>query len=288
MWFQVTRCAHTPHTATREGFVPFPPGWPPPFLSPPAGMVCPMTTTTPGTWPVDWSRLPEITDTNRSQIQAAANAATGVLWALTGRRFGLEAVEARPCPHNRPSGIPLTPGPGWQPTLDSGAVRNAPTCVRTTCDRDGAVVLPCPVHRVTGFTVDGDDVALDSLVVDGDRVWRWGREPWPSQDLSRHSGEPGTWAIRYLRGTPPPAGAAQAAAALAKEFHAAATGGQCQLPRRTTSVQRQGVSVNMVDPTEIYESGATGLTDVDLWIRAANPHRQTQPAVVWSPDQEIW
>lgn len=255
-------------------------------MSPPPATLWAMTTS-PCTWPVDRTCLPD-TD-NQAAIQEAVDTAVGVLWALTGRRFGVCPVEARPCPPGTTGhGVPLAPGPGWVPYLDDGTIRNVPTCTTVACDRAGMIVLPGPVHKLLGFTVDGDDIDLSSIVVHGDRIARRDNHPWPPQNLAAVEGDPGTWSIRYLRGTPPPAGAAHAVGALAREFHAACTGGKCALPRRTTQVQRQGVTVSLVDPQDIYDSGATGITEVDLWIRAHNPNRMQAPASVWSPDQAVW
>lgn len=245
-------------------------------------------TTSPCTWPIDRSCLPSGADP--SVVAAAADTAVGVLWALTGRRFGTCPVEARPCPPDTilPAGNPLTAGPGWVPHLDAGTITNQPACQAVSCQRDGAIVLPGPVHQLLGMDVEGTEVALSSLVLDGDRLYRRDGLPWPDQNLARPSGEEGTWAVRYLRGEPVPAGGNRMVGLLAAEFISACTTGRCQLPRRTTQVQRQGVTVTMVDPQDIYASGATGLTEVDLWIRAHNPHRMTQRSTVWSPDLGVW
>lgn len=225
--------------------------------------------TAPHHWPVDWECLPNPTDTSRAELQESIDTAVGVLWALTGRRFGIWRATVYPCP----------PGTAGLRTT---------TCSTVACDRAGSILLPGPVNKLLAFTVDGTDIALDSLLLDGDRIYRRDGQPWPDQNLTRHPTQSGTWSITYLGGITPPAGAAHAVGALAREFHAACTGGKCALPRRTTQVQRQGVTVSMVDPSDIYDTGATGITEVDLWIRAHNPHRQSQPATIWSPDQAVW
>lgn len=232
--------------------------------------------------------MPEVDDDQFPLLEEAVDSAIGILWALTGRRFGLTAVEARPCPPDTSlRGVPLSPGPGWAPVLDAGTIRNAPTCQAVSCRRDGALLLPGPVRTILGWTTDGQEMDVSLLHRAGDLVWLNNRR-WPLQDLSLPASEYGTWSIRYLRGEVPPPGASGMVAALAREYLAAATGGTCQLPQRATQVQRQGVTVSMVDPTEIYESGATGITEVDLWIKAMNPHGLSQPSTVWSPDMSAW
>lgn len=239
-------------------------------------------------WPVNRGELPKVEDDDDATLDAALDSAVAVLWALTGRWYGLQAVEVRPCPGRVPPyGIRLTRGPGWEPVLDEGVVRNV-AVGPVACDRSGAILLPGPVERVLGLLVDGKPVDAASVQVEGDRVFRTNREPWPDQDFSLPLSEAGTWSIRYLRGTPPPPGAGHVVALLASEFYAAATGGTCRLPRRTTSVARQGVTVSMVDPTEIFDAGATGITEVDLWVKAHNPYGLHEPPRVWSPDMAVW
>ena len=237
-------------------------------------------------WPVAWDMLPERTDDNRAVLQRAVDTATGVLWALTGRQYGLRPVEARPCPTGQCVGVPLL-GTSWAPVLDSGRVRNVSTVV-ADCGRQGGLYLPGPVHELLEWVVDGQARPVAELWLADGVVHHAGDGGWPAQDLGRPATEVGTWAVRYLQGVPVPPGGDGMVARLAREFYAAETGGNCQLPQRAQSVTRQGVTVNMVDPAAIYESGATGLTEVDLWVRAHNPYRQAAPAGVWSPESGVW
>lgn len=207
---------------------------------------------------------------------------------MTGRAYALCPVEVRPCPPGMGwSGVPLTPGPGWQPVIDSGVIRNVSTVEVVTCGGHDAIYLPGPVAEVLGWTVDGVDMDLAGLVVHGNQIRRLAGQSWPSQNLSLPSGHVGTWSVRYLRGRTPPPGAAGMVGMLANEFYAAATGGKCRLPRRTSQVQRQGVTVSMVDPSEIFASGSTGLSEVDLWVKAHNPYGLTEETTVWSPDKAV-
>lgn len=60
--------------------------------------------------------------------------------------------------------------------------------------------------------------------------------------------------------------------------------GECQLPGRTTSVQREGLSYTLLDPQDYLRDGKTGLPSVDLWISSANPRKALRPAGVFTPD----
>lgn len=225
----------------------------------------------PCTWPVDTSCLPPATtDAERARIAAATDAAVHVLWAITGRQFGTCAILARPCPTHADTAVCGMAG---------------------GCSPHGAsvVALPGPVHRVLEVTVDGTVIAADSWAIEGDRLYRMGGYTWPAQTLTRPLGEPGTWAVRYERGHPPPAGAANFVGQLAAEFiKSCTTPDACALPRRVTSITRQGVTMQMADPQAIISAGGTGLPEVDLWVSAINPHRLAQPPAVYTPDQAVW
>lgn len=219
-------------------------------------------------------------------MQSSLDAAVGVLWALTGRRFAVEETAVRPCPrYDYYDTLDVTRGV-FMPTLDAGVWRNAPfSCGCADRPSPTVIHLPGPVVKVLSVNVEGVVIAPESWVQDGHRLYRAAGLSWPAQNLMAPLGAPGTWAVTYLRGTPPPAGAARAVGDLAREFYAACTeGGKCRLPRRTQSVTRQGVSVTMVDPSDIFDTGATGLPTVDLWIRAHNPHHLAQPTMIASPD----
>ena len=60
--------------------------------------------------------------------------------------------------------------------------------------------------------------------------------------------------------------------------------GACQLPDRTTSVSREGISFTVSDPLDPLSSGGTGLPGVDLWVRGVNPRRVARASGVYTPD----
>jgi hypothetical protein len=95
----------------------------------------------------------------------------------------------------------------------------------------------------------------------------------------------GATVVNYRHGEPPPLGGVQACVTLGIELARDMYGiGKCRLPKRVSSVTRQGVTVDIVDSLDILERGGTGLTSVDLWLRAVNPEALPQRAGVWSPD----
>ncbi len=247
-------------------------------------------TTAPFTWPVDEGCLPPSADgRHEALLPAAIDTAVGVLWALTGRRFGLRTVVARPCTRAAPDLDVSWHGPWMVPIIDSGVWRNI-TCGSHSCRRSSAstVLLPGPVHDVTGVAVDGVKLADDTWSVEGDWLYRADGTAWPTQDLTAPLGTPGTWSVTYRQGTPPPAGAGIAVGALAGEFlNSCIDPDKCVLPRRVTQITRQGVTMQMADPQAIINDGSTGLPEVDMWVRAHNPHRLAEPSTVWSPDLAV-
>ncbi len=246
----------------------------------------------PCTWDVDWTCLPNVeeleADDDRVRLQAAVDTAVMVLWALTGRQFGVCATTVRPCPHqkDRRWSDTVIPGIGWIPVLDAGVWRSMALCTRSSCTADSLSVVELPGHvqDVVEVIVDGVVIAPSSYRLEGSRLYRAGGRDWPAQDLGRPAGDLGTWSVTYNQGWPPPAGAAAMVGALAREFWAMCSGGKCRLPRRVTSVSRQGVTFQMVDPTDIYQSGQTGLPEVDLWVTAINPNHLSSPSQVMSPE----
>jgi len=229
---------------------------------------------------------------------AAEDVAVSVLWALSGRQFGVCEFIVRPCPE----------GDRWSNRWESGAAGygfgggdfgdfvvlgwTGDSWINVDCGCFGRcqlsgprmIHLPGPVfapdddHPITvtvGATVLGDD----EWSLEGDRLYRIGNR-WPSQHLGRPLGEPQTWSVSYYRGITPPAGSAKMVGRLANEFYQACIDGKCRLPRNVVSTIRQGVSVQF-DPSKIYADGKTGLPEIDMWLAAINPsHLVSAPSVI--------
>lgn len=229
-------------------------------------------------WPVDRSCLPTAqSDVDQLKQESAENLAVSVLWALSGRQFGQCPVIIRPCPTpcTEPSGAWLA-GPGWFPIFESGSWRNISCgCSASGCNLYGPAVihLPGPVGVVTEVVMDGVTLPADAYVLEGEVLRRADGSDWPSQNLQLPLGRAGTWSITYTQGYPPPPGVAVFVGTLAKEFLDACSGKPCRLPKNTQSVSRRGVSYQMYDPSSIYASGKTGISEIDLWLQSVNPNR---------------
>lgn len=198
-------------------------------------------------------------------IESAEAVAVHVMWALSGRQFGLTLVRYRPpvaCRHR--------PAEWWE----IGSLRRAFGC---GCPDGGrVVVLPGPVGEVTEVRIGDEALPADGWRLEGDRLYRVGH-PWPPQNLDRPLPEAGTWSVVYLRGLPVPAGVDRLTGLLAKEFIAACTGsGKCRLPRTLVGTTARGV-VHSFDPAKILAAGKTGIPEIDLFLSAVNPHGLAEP-----------
>jgi hypothetical protein len=194
--------------------------------------------------------------------------ATEVLWALSGRRWSGTAdggCEASAELHPEPSGCAWRTSAGW-PGLWPG-----PHYVSA-----GNAVVQLPHDETTEVT---------SVVVAGGAFSSWRQEgAWlfrtDGLDWRGHS-----VVITYRWGLAPPALGVRQCVVLALEFGRALAGdAKCRLPKRTTNVTRQGVSMTLIDPQTFLKDGKTGLTDVDLWLASVNPKASPERGSAWSPD----
>lgn len=120
------------------------------------------------------------------------------------------------------------------------------------------------------MTIVDEEMDSDDYVLENDLLYnRTGN--WPHQDHNRPLGESKTWSVSYLRGIPVPDGVSVFVGLLAKEFLAACSGDSCRLPRNVVAVTNRGVS-KQFDPSRIYAAGKTGLSEIDMWLAAVNPH----------------
>jgi hypothetical protein len=215
---------------------------------------------------VDQSAIPDWAAATVGQRQTAQDVAVYVVWALSGRRFGVCTVTARPvdpgtrwCTQLQPGGAPLD---GWR--LDGPVVAVDEVLI------DGAVIDPATYREHAGI------------------VWLTSGALWPaSNDLSLDPSEPGTWQITYQRGRPVPAAGNWAATVLTRELLSGIMGGPGACPRipsRAQSVVREGVAIQLVDPVSFIDNGRTGIGEVDTFLAAVNPNQLMAPPVVWSPD----
>lgn len=224
-------------------------------------------------------------------LQTEISVATDLLYTLSGRQFSGEcSAIVRPC--GQPNCFNAIPRSGsWtgvgQYVADPSAYP-PPSC---GCRRLHKVDLGLwPVSNIVYVRVDGTFVDPTTYRLDENRylVRLDGEDPWPRcQHLDRAATEDGTFEVMVEYGIAPPPSGVAAANIMACELTKAALGGDCAIPRRARTVNRQQISFTMIDTSALSE-GLTGIYEVDLFITAYNPHQKHRGgAFVWSPDLDI-
>lgn len=223
--------------------------------------------------------------------------ATDILYDLTKRRWPGECTElVRPCagPGRREA-----PWAGW--AWDAAGGRSWCGCATwNTCGCSSFSEIVLPRSGVTSVTVTIDGIEIDpslyqlydgfKLVYQPDDGDPTGRTGWPCcQDFRMPLTEVGTWAIDMTWGSAPPVGGIMSAAILGCQLALGCqpeTVGQCRLPKRVTSITRQGIVVAAVlDPLTLFAEGLTGIPEVDLWVASANRGQASRGATVFMPGQ---
>jgi hypothetical protein len=104
--------------------------------------------------------------------------------------------------------------------------------------------------------------------------------------MGKPLGELGTWGVTYLLGEPVPPGGGIVAGILACEYAKSLCGDEgCRLPRRVSSIQRQGMVIGILDNFTNLKEGFTGIFEIDDWIMSQNKPRRR--AVISSPDVSV-
>lgn len=224
--------------------------------------------------------------------------ATGMLWRLTGRRFGTCPRMVRPCRQICGSlGWGLGFGPWWNgwgggwfnPLIINGAWINM-VCGACTddcsCTFSQALDLTegAPIASVTEIWEDGQKLDPTAYkVINKQKILRTDGKGWPfCQRLDLPLSQPNTLGVLYQYGEAVPAGGDLMTAILARELARSCTGGACRLPGRVTQVSRDGVSMTL-DPTLIFKLRMTGLPEVDQWIASVNPFGHVQRPYIRFP-----
>lgn len=219
------------------------------------------------------------TVTDLGELEVWVQVATDVLYVLSGRQFmGACTRTIRPCDINCGCFCHFYgPGMWWSGSL----------CCTPQVDLGGNVA------GISSVKIDGETLASDAYRLD---EGRWlvrltdadgANEGWPCcQDLSLATTEECTFEITYRTGSDVPEAGVRAAADLACELAKScnSTAGECKLPKRLTSLTRQGVTMTVLDPQAFLDNGKTGLYLPDLFLAAVNPQGLRSPPRVLSPD----
>lgn len=207
--------------------------------------------------------------------------ATDILWAASGRRWRGSGRTATATLRAAPPD-----GDGWAyhrswghcPCYSGLGVLGPTWGLRSGHYEPSRVRLPHDdVTAVTSVLVDGESVTGWHL--EGSWLVRTGGRGWPMcEDRT---------VIAYAYGRNPPAAGIAMCVELAVELGregATSPDRECRLPRRASTVVRQGLTYTTETYLEYLQNSLTGLLGPDLWLRSVNPKGRSQAASVWSPD----
>lgn len=218
---------------------------------------------------LDAEDLPEdcVADVDPLIVEGALMASTTLLWAFSGRRFG-------------PS-CPITIRPG---TTDCAPPPRRPGS-RAPDPRE--LVIAGPLYSVDEVLIDGVEQVedVDYIVLDHRIIRLLNDVRWPRRnDLDLATTEVGTSSVTYTVGLAIPEDGLYANQVLACELINARKGGPCRLPKKTRTVSRQGVTIDLNNLAEYLVDGRMGIDEVDAFIVAQNPHALPSRSTVMSPD----
>lgn len=214
--------------------------------------------------------------------EAAITWATAVMYARTGRQFGVCPVTVRPCGFNRCADGALAwfgafwNGGLWTPYILDGVWYNCACPGLCSCEPRSQVQLDGPVASIIEVTIDGVVVDPDDYRVDN---FQWlvaeNGFMWPQcPDMNVSSGMIGSFEVTYGKGVAPPADVLLATAVLACEFVKQCKGDStCQLNSRVVAMSRQGTDFQFVPLDDMIRMGLLGPNVVDQVIRNYNPNQ---------------
>lgn len=248
---------------------------------------------------------PDTSSLSTANATLAGQIATDLLWALSGRQYGVQTRTIRPegC-GSRCDGWDAEKVVGWGLMLPAAAMLGpwplpgpaggfAAPCSGCRKYSTEAIDLPGPIvwdtdHPIAvtvgGVTLDADKWSM----VGARRLLRTDGGIFPQcQDLRVAATEAGTMAVTYAQGVAVPPAAMQSAVSLAVEIaklNKWLTGQDCKLPVRVRQIVRQGVTAGAIlDPMDIIQKGGTGLSDIDMFLRSVNPKGVMASAQVLTP-----
>lgn len=229
----------------------------------------------------------EYTD-DPADVEAWIRFSSEVLYLLSGSVYPGPCPETvRPCARRRAGRTPQWWGGERRGSWGECSCNRSDRC---GCSGLSEIDLGPDVQEVTEVKVDGAVIDPGEWeLIEGRYLVGWLKADgtnrvWPCcQRLDRPDTEDETFQVKIVRGLMPPIGGVRAAASLTCELLKASRGGDCRLPKRVTTVTRQGVTVAVLDPLTLFADGLTGLPEVDLWLASVRQGASRREAAVIVP-----
>jgi len=208
-------------------------------------------------WEYTLSPTCDLSGYTPEQIAAAEAAAQALLWAASGRRFGV-------C--------------SYQEELRSCYCM----CPTDCCDACRITLSRKPVVEIISVTLPGETMAMDPSLY----TFKWGKlvrldgYHWPTYAQCVQDG----LVIAYKAGVAPPPSAALALGELVCEMLLVGSP-ECRIPANAVSVSRQGITIELAQAASILGK-ASGLPLVQGFVALTNPSGMMVPSKVTSPDDD--
>lgn len=205
-------------------------------------------------------------------VEAAVDASQSILWAMSGRRFGVcEQTESYSMPCTSQCYVPWADefGPGVEYQLGYSSRRKC--CAITLASK--------PVRAITQVKVNGEVLDPSEYYLGRGVLYRLGT-CWPCDDECEFP----PIEVTYKYGIDVPVLGELAMGELACELLAGWDGMDCRLPSNAISVTRQGVTVDLASPETLFAQNRLGLPICDQFIFTNNPDRLRSHSTIHSPD----
>lgn len=229
---------------------------------------------------IRWAAKSLLEYPDHPRADEALESASFILWSLSGRQYSGVRRVTEVYSTDRALGRGKTPYPVYR----NGAVynENGSSCCCSGCGVFHRIRLRgTPVRRILEVYVEGNLLSPEDYVILDHGVLGF---------LTPVACCASCVTITYQYGYLPPGGEA-AAARLANELLASVDGEECSLPKRVTSITRQGTSFTFLDPQDFLNDRRTGIYEIDLLLTAMNPAKSLMKPRVFSVDSpkvETW
>lgn len=220
-----------------------------------------------------WIDLNDLEDPSSPYAEYAIDAASMLLWALSGRKYsGVQTtVDHFVCPESE---LPI--GCSWinDSTYrdDQGVINQVISALSSDMGQIKIPLRKTPVREIIEVTSEGVTIDDNLYYVESNR----------NLVIEDSLSSCGGVTVEYRYGVEPPSMGKLAAMSLANSIVNDLEGKECDLPSNVSSVTRQGISFEIYDPESILEKGKVGIFIVDAFITAVNPNHSKARAKIFS------